>query len=122
MVMQAEYLKNSNPACHFTFARRQGVLNVRMSAFDPVRKKLKRQPVIPKTISHKTVNTIEQWIRHGYHRNNDRQGSFSVQLICGRHAPVDICFLRHRCIKEDVIVYERIKCDKIARPVLLDKS
>ncbi|MTT06868.1 hypothetical protein GMD47_17760 [Proteus mirabilis] len=44
----------------FTFARRQGVLNVRMSAFDPVRKKLKRQPVIPKTISHKTVNTIEQ--------------------------------------------------------------
>ena len=44
----------------FTFARRQGVLNVRMSVFDPVRKKLKRQPVIPKTISHKTVNTIEQ--------------------------------------------------------------
>ena len=40
---------------------------------------------------------------------------------CGM-SPVDICFLRHRCIKEDVIVYERIKCDKIARPVLLDKA
>ena len=47
---------------------------------------------------------------------------FLFSLYAGGMSPVDICFLRHRCIKEDVIVYERIKCDKIARPVLLDKA
>lgn len=107
----------------FTAARRQGVYNVKLSVFDPVRKKFRRQPVTPKTISPKTVAMIEEmdtsWLTHRQMMDRDL---FLFSVYAGGMSPVDVCYLRHRSIKADEIVYERIKCDKIARPVLIDKA
>lgn len=107
----------------FTAARRQGVYNVRLSVFDPVRKKFRRQPVTPKTISPKTVAMIEEmdtsWLTHRQMMDRDL---FLFSVYAGGMSPVDVCYLRHRSIKADEIIYERIKCDKIARPVLIDKA
>lgn len=107
----------------FSAARRQGVYNIRMSVFDPVRTQFKRQPVTPKTISPKTVAMIEEmdtsWLTP--RQMMDRE-LFLFSLYAGGMSPVDVCYLRHRSIKGDEIIYERIKCDKIARPVLIDKA
>ena len=110
---------------HATFvaAKRQGVYNVRIAVFDSVRTKFKVQPVTPKTISPKTVTMIEEmdtsWLTH--RQMMDRE-LFLFSAYVGGMSPVDVCYLRHRSIKGDEIIYERIKCDKIARPVLIDKA
>ena len=37
-------------------------------------------------------------------------------------SPIDICFLERDRIKGDTIVYERIKLDRVARVLLIDKA
>lgn len=107
----------------FAVARRQGAYNVKMSVFDSVRTQFKRQPITPKTISPRTVAMIEQmdtsWLTNK--QLMDRE-LFLFSVYVGGMSPVDVCYLRHRSIKGDEIIYERIKCDKIARPVLIDKA
>lgn len=107
----------------FTYAKRNHVYGVNLSVFDPIRDKFKSRFFIPKGVSPNTVHLIENMDRTFLSkREKFHLDLFLFSYYAGGISNIDICYLNRRCIKKDEIAYERIKCNKQVRVVLLDKA
>ncbi|MDR1504843.1 MAG: phage integrase SAM-like domain-containing protein [Prevotella sp.] len=107
----------------FTYAKRNQVYGVNLSVFDPIRDKFKSRFFIPKGVSSNTVHLIENTDRTFLSkREKFHLDLFLFSYYAGGISNIDICYLNRRSIKKDEIIYERIKCNKQVRVVLLDKA
>ena len=107
----------------FAMAKRKGILNVNMTIFPPVKSKLKDRPSLPKTLPATTIKLIERTDRSKL-TDSERfyLDLFLFSYYAGGMSAIDVCFLNRSCFKGNLIIYERIKCDRLARVVLLDKA
>lgn len=104
-------------------AKDEGIYGVTLSAFIPLKRKVRSRFTTPKAVSHEIIQQIEQVDRSIL----KRQENLFLDLFlfsyyaCGM-SPIDICFLEKDRIKDGMIVYERIKLDRVARVLLIDKA
>lgn len=110
---------------HATFveAKHQGVYNVRLSVFKAVRVKIKGPIHCPKSVSQATICAIEQFDRQKLNAKEQLYlDLFLFSYYAGGMSAVDTCFLTANLIKNDMIFYERVKCDKRAQVILIEKA
>ena len=106
-----------------TIAKRERIYGVDLEVFFPVKRKLCPKPTIPKSVSHEIIRKIEASDRCLLKkRERLHLDLFLFSYYAGGMSPIDICFLTHGNVKEDRIVYERMKCDNLCRAVLIDKT
>lgn len=104
-------------------AKDEGIYGVNLAIFIPFKRRIKSRFTTPKALPHDTIQRIEQVDRSIL----KRQENLFLDLFlfsyyaCGM-SPIDICFLERDRIKGDTIVYERIKLDRVARVLLIDKA
>lgn len=104
-------------------AKDEGIYGVNLSMFAPFKRRVKSQFITPKAVQHDTIQRIEQVDRSIL----KRQEKVFLDLFlfsyyaCGM-SPIDVCYLERDRIKDGMIVYERIKLDRVARVVLIDKA
>ncbi len=104
-------------------AKDEGIYGVHLSAFIPLKRKVRSRFTPPKAISHEIIQQIEQ-----VDRNILKQPEklfldlFLFSYYAYGMPPIDIYFLEKGRIKDGMIVYERIKLDRIARVLLIDKA
>lgn len=107
----------------FTYAKKYGVYGIDLSVFDPIRDKLKSRFFIPKAVTNVSMQLLESMDRSFL----KKQEQFHLDLFLFSYyaagiSNIDICFLTRSCIKNDEIAFERIKCNKQVRVVLIDKA
>ena len=110
---------------HATFveAKHRGVYNVRLSVFKAVRGKVKGPVHCPKSVSQATISAIEQFDRQRLKEKEQLYlDMFLFSYYAGGMSAIDTCFLTADLIKDDMILYERMKCDKRAQLILVDKA
>ena len=105
------------------YAKETGVYKVDLNAFNVVREKLKPRLVIPKGISPEIIHKIETFDRALL----DKKERFSLDLFlfsyyAGGMSPIDVCLLTRDRIRDGMIIYDRMKFDKQARVILIDKA
>lgn len=106
-----------------TFAKKHRVYGVNLFAFDPIRDKFKSRFFIPKGITFKSMELIENTDRSLLRRTEQfHLDLFLFSYYAGGISNIDICFLTRSCIKKDELAYERIKCNKQVRVILVDKA
>lgn len=104
-------------------AKDEGIYGVNLSIFAPFKRRVKSRFTTPKALPHDTIQRIEQVDRSIL----KRQERIFLDLFlfsyyaCGM-SPIDVCYLERDRIKDGMIIYERIKLDRVARVVLIDKA
>lgn len=104
-------------------AKDEGIYGVNLSIFAPFKRRVKSRFTTPKALPHDTIQRIEQVDRAIL----KRQEKIFLDLFlfsyyaCGM-SPIDVCYLERDRIKDGMIIYERIKLDRVARVVLIDKA
>lgn len=104
-------------------AKDEGIYGINLAVFIPFKRKVRSRFTTPKAVSHETIQRIGQVDRSIL----KRQEKFFLDLFlfsyyaCGM-SPIDVCFLERDRIKDGMIVYERIKLDRVARVVLIGKA
>ncbi len=107
----------------FVRAKEQGVYNVNPAIFDAVSEYLKPPRTFSKAVSHDTMMMIEQMDRKGFLKREKLYiDLFLFSYFAGGMTGVDICYLEHRWIRDNIIYYERIKYPNRARIILTDKA
>lgn len=107
----------------FLYAKHLGVHNVNMSVFYSFRNRLKTDRIVPKAISKERILQIEQVDRSELtKRERLYLDLFLFSFYAGGMSNIDVCFLEHKSIKDDIISFERMKCDKMVKIVLVDKA
>lgn len=107
----------------FNKAIRKGVVEANLSAFEGVKDKMTKAASEPKTISYKTMCRIESADRKFLlDRQHFYLDMFLFSFYAGGMAPVDVCHLKWQNIQNDMIVYERIKCNRLAKPLMISKA
>lgn len=105
------------------YAKETGVYKVDLNTFKVVREKLKPRLVIPKGISPEIIHKIETFDRALL----DKKERFCLDLFlfsyyAGGMSPIDVCLLTRDRIRDGMIIYDRMKFDKQARVILIDKA
>lgn len=126
-------IKNGNKSClthklrllraTCNYARKQGMYGVNMDAFLCLGDDIKWDETTSRAVSEKTIEKIEHF---------DRTLLSNVEQLCldmflfsyytGGMANVDVCNLTWNLIKDDCVIYERIKFPKTAKPILIQKA
>lgn len=107
----------------FVRAKELGVYSVNIAVFDAVEPYLKSQRTFSKAVSHDTMMRIEQMDRSGLlKREKLYLDLFLFSYYAGGMTGVDICYLEHSRINNNIIYYERIKYPNQARVILPDKA
>lgn len=107
----------------FTYAKKYDVYGVNLSVFDPIRDKFKSRFFIPKGISSGSLKRIENTDLSFLTKcERFHLDLFLFSYYAGGIANIDICFLTRSCVKKDELVFERIKCNKQVRVILIDKA
>jgi hypothetical protein len=107
----------------FTYAQKKAIPGVNMKAFDAIKAKLNSRFFVPKTVSAKTIQLIENVDRTKLkEQEHFYLDLFLFSFYAGGMSNVDVCFLVQKSIKENEIVFERIKCNKHVKVVLIDKA
>lgn len=114
-----EKLKKLHAVC--ATAKRAGVYN--MLAFFAARDKLKPRHVIPKALSHRIIQRIEDVDRAILDKKENLYlDLFLFSYYASGMSAIDVCLLTRDLIKSDMIIYDRMKCDKEARVLIIDKA
>lgn len=114
-------LKYLHATC--TYAIKNKVHGVDLLVFEPIRDKFKSRFFIPKGISSDSLKLIENTDRSLLtKREQFHLDLFLFSYYAGGISNIDICFLTRSCIKKDELVFERIKCNKQVRVILIDKA
>lgn len=104
-------------------AKDEGVYGINLAAFIPLKKKVKNNFHTPKAISQETMRRIEQFDRTKLvKKENMYLDLFLFSYYAGGMSGIDICYMEHSWIKGETIIYERIKEDKVAKVILIDKA
>ena len=111
-----EKLRKLRAVC--LYAKENGVYNVNLNAFRPLREKLKSRLVTPKGVSPEIIRIIETVDRTLL----GKKESFYLDLFlfsyyAGGMSAIDVCLLTRDRIKGDMIIYDRTKFDKQARVI-----
>ncbi|MDR2005284.1 MAG: phage integrase SAM-like domain-containing protein [Prevotella sp.] len=107
----------------FTYARKYNIYGVDLSVFEPVRDKFKSRFFIPKAVTDISMQLLENIDRSLLKRQEQfHLDLFLFSYYAGGISNIDICYLTRGCIKKDEIAFERIKCNKQVRVVLIDKA
>lgn len=107
----------------FFRAKELGVYSVNIEVFDVVGPYLKPQRTFSKAISHETMLRIEQMDRSGFLKREKLYiDLFLFSYYAGGMTGIDICYLEHSWIENNIINYERIKYPHRARIILSDKA
>lgn len=115
--------KLKNLYATFLYAKHLQVHNVNMLVFYSFRNRLKTDKIIPKAISKETILQIEQADRSELNKREKLYlDLFLFSFYAGGMSNIDVCFLERKSIKDDIISFERIKCDKMVKIVLVDKA
>ena len=107
----------------FTYAKKYNIYGVNLSVFEPIQDKFKSRFFIPKAVTNTSILLIESVDRDLL----KKQEKFHLDLFlfsyyAGGISNIDICYLTRRCIRENEIAFERIKCNKQVRAILIDKA
>lgn len=107
----------------FIYAKQEGIYNVNLSIFFRVKDRLRPHSLLPKTVSYKAIQKIESMSREKLTRFESLYlDLFLFSYYAGGMSNIDVCFLSKLYVKEDLIIYERIKCSNYARVILIDKA
>lgn len=107
----------------FTYAIKNKVYGVNLSAFNPIQDKFKSRFFIPKGISSDSINLIENTDRSLLKKRElFHLDLFLFSYYAGGISNIDICFLTKSCVKKDELAFERIKCNKRVNVILVDKA
>lgn len=107
----------------FYYAHQLGMPGARVPVFDCVRLHMKEKPKPPRTIPVEVMERIECLDRSLFSaRENLYIDLFLFTFYAGGIAPIDLAHLTWDCIREDMIIYERMKVSKEARMPFLDKA
>ena len=114
-------LKKLHAVCKY--AKEAGVYNVNLNIFFPVKSKLKPRSVIPKGVPPIIIRQLETFNRSTL----DKKECFYLDLFlfsfyAGGMSAIDVCLLTRDCIKDGMIIYDRVKIDKQARVIIIDKA
>ncbi|MFV0417402.1 MAG: tyrosine-type recombinase/integrase [Dysgonomonas sp.] len=117
------YVKLKYLHATFTYAKKYNIYGANLSVFEPIRDKFKSRFFIPKAVTSMSMQLIENMDRSFL----KRQERFHLDLFlfsyyAGGISNIDICHLTRKCIRENEIAFERIKCNKQVRVVLIDKA
>lgn len=114
-------LKKLHAVCNFAY--KMNIPEVNMSVFKCVESKMKHTTFVPKTVSHEVIKKIENLDKKTF--SSKEQFHIDIFLFCfyaGGMANIDAAYLKQESIKEDSIVYERIKVCKEAKVPLINKA
>lgn len=104
-------------------AKRAKVYNVNLVAFTSVKGLLRTPKTAPKAVSHKIIQQIEEYDRqHLTSKEIFYLDIFLFSYYTAGMSLIDICLLTKESIKENMLVYERTKCDRQARTLLIAKA
>ncbi|MFV0329252.1 MAG: tyrosine-type recombinase/integrase [Dysgonomonas sp.] len=117
-------IRNKLKVLHATmkYALNEKIPNVNMSVFIPVREKMNSNIFMTKSVSAVSLHKIE-----GLDRNVLKEKDIlSLDLFLFSYytglSNIDICFLSCNKIKDNMIVQERIKCNREVRIILTEKA
>lgn len=107
----------------FTYAKKRDVYGVNLSVFDSIRDKFKSRFFIPKAITNISMQLLENMDRSFLKKYEKfHLDLFLFSYYAGGISNIDICYLTQGCIKNDEIAFERIKCNKQVRVILINKA
>lgn len=107
----------------FLYAKHLRIHNVNMEVFYSFRNKLKEEKTVPKAVSKETIQRIEQVDRSQFKKHEKLYlDLFLFSFYAGGMSNIDVCFLEYKSIKDGIISFERIKCDRRVKIVLVDKA
>lgn len=114
-------LKKLQAVCNH--AIKMGIQGVNIAAFECVKGKMKTGKFVPKTIPYIVIQQIENIDKSLLTKHEQFHiDLFLFSFYAGGMANIDVAYLNKDCIKEDTIVYERMKILKEAKVPLLDKA
>ena len=114
-------LRRLRAICHY--AEKQGIYGVDMKVFECLGDNIKWGPTISKAVSYKELAKIEYIDRSLFSKKEQLHlDLFLFSYYTGGMANVDVCYLTWDSIKEDKIIYERMKFPKQAKPLLIAKA
>lgn len=117
----SEKLRKLRAAC--LYAKEAGVYNVNLNIFNCVREKIKPRLTTPKGVAPEVINRIESFDRTLLTKKElVYLDLFLFSYYAGGMSAIDICLLTRDCIKDGMIIYERVKYDKQARVIIIDKA
>lgn len=104
-------------------ATKEGIPGARISQFLVVKEKMVWNNVTPKTIPYEIFQKIEN-IDRDYFTEEERfyLDLFLFSFYAGGMGDKDVCYLTWDCIKDNMLIYERMKTSKCAKMVLTDKA
>lgn len=105
------------------YARKQEMYGVDMEAFACLGDDIRWPETTSKAVSDKVIEKIANVDRTLFTaKENLHLDLFLFSYYTGGMANVDVCNLTWDLIKDDCIIYERIKFPKTAKPILLKKA
>lgn len=117
----SEKLRKLRAAC--LYAKEAGVYNVNLNIFNCVREKIKPRLTTPKGVAPEVINRIDSFDRTLLTKKELLYlDLFLFSYYAGGMSAIDICLLTRDCIKDGMIIYERVKYDKQARVIIIDKA
>lgn len=105
------------------YAEKQGIYGVDMKVFECLGDNIKWGSTTSKAVSYKDLAKIEYIDRSLFSKKEQLHlDLFLFSYYTGGMANVDVCYLTWESIKEDKIIYERMKFPKQAKPLLIEKA
>jgi hypothetical protein len=107
----------------FNHAMKLDSSKIDISVFKCVEDKMKRLETIPHSIPYKIIQKIANIDRSKFSRVEQFHiDMFLFSVYTGGMANTDMAYLTHDCIKDDKIVYEKMRFNKIISIPLIDKA
>lgn len=107
----------------FTYSKKHDIYGVNLSVLEPIRDKFKSRFFIPKTVTNISIQLLENMDRSFLNQDEKfHLDLFLFSYYAGGISKINICYLTRGCIKENEMAFERIKCNKQVRVVLIDKA
>lgn len=105
------------------YAEKQGIYGVDMKAFECLGNNIKWGQTTSKATSYVALAKLENIDRSLFSKKEQLHlDLFLFSYYTGGMANVDVCYLTWDSIKEDKIIYERMKFPKQAKPLLIEKA
>ncbi len=105
------------------YAEKQGIYGVDMKVFECLGDNIKWGQTTSKATSYVALAKLENIDRSLFSKKEQLHlDLFLFSYYTGGMANVDVCYLTWDSIKEDKIIYERMKFPKQAKPLLIEKA
>ena len=115
------HLRKLRALCNY--AAKLGMPGAGITAFDSLGDMIKWPETTSRAVSAKTISLLENIDRSLFSAKEQLHlDLFLFSYYTGGMANIDVCNLTWDCVKEDKIVYERIKFPKTAKPLLIPQS